>query len=300
MLVLAVAIGTVFVLAGDDDSPHDHVEADQTAEVVTGSTVNTSYSLEPVLSQARDDPAILALEDSEDWDVADPKTRRIVHGTIAGQLADVAVANIRISGEHFTKTATDYERQLDETIQGRLLESDVHANLTAVWSLYDGSDVRGITRVGETPPPNENVSSTTITVPSGFRSLDSRLEGPSAGESLTYRDVARAVAGELVEGYLPAAASQRALEGTGLQRILTLNRYVQFARLAGTEVWDVLDREHLERASADSQSANRTLVRTLAEDVLAEQLRAEFDDPETAARSISLETVAITVRTWQE
>ena len=118
--------------------------------------------------------------------------------------------------------------------------------------------------------------------------------------------VAGIVAQAVVEGYLPKRESQRALEGGGVDRDLTVYRYQRLADALGVEGSDREAFEtHLTREGANATAANRLLAGALAAQ-LAAYLEPASGPPATgphgdaaaAAASITTGSVTVTVRTW--
>jgi hypothetical protein len=297
LLVMAVAMSVILVGPESTDSPHDEKTADRGAELLATSTGNTTYSLEPVLRTAREDPEVREIQPMADSERDELDVNRHSHGTMAEQIATIAILNGRIDGEPFINADTDFERTLDERLRSMFGNAGMKANVTTVWRLYEGASVRGTGTFGNAPPPNRNVSATTLQVPSGFKPIDTPR--PSAGNGTPDFDaVGRRLAASVVHSLLPAQQSQRALESKGPDRLLTLYRYVELARIA-TDGSDILAQRDLQRTSADASAANEALIHELADVLATEHLAEDFDNPSNAVRALEPETVTITIRTWE-
>ena len=144
----------------------------------------------------------------------------------------------------------------------------------------------------------------TVTVSSGVD--EARGDAvDAAADNDSYEAVAEPVAEALVEAYLPPAASQRALESSGLDRQLTVERYVRMATLLeGTGPDDLREYDDegetvdlVDRVEGDAETANEQLVDALTSQ-LADDLEATYEDPETAAEAVSTAEVEVVVRVW--
>lgn len=285
LLLVAAAMGVLVAFTEQtEQADHNPADAEYTTQVITTATIPTTYHVETAIDEA-----------VPNHDYAREDLRRIAHGTIAAHVSAIAVANIQFDGDRLTTAAVEYEAQVDERLQAALVESSFETNVTAVWSPFDGAPVQGSVSVGQTPPPQVDVSATTTTVPSDIPAVD------TAGED--FETVAEELAMAIVEGYLPERASQRALERSGVERDLTVHRYRQFAEVVGVEADTHPMAAHLTPATANASGANARLVEAFVADDgygLAEMLRETFSDPEAAATALSTEEVTITVRTWEQ
>ena len=295
IVLIVAAAGVLVTFADGSEQRHEPLEADHTAQTVAASTLNTTYNVSA---------AVDALDEEYDYDspYEDDQLERVTHGPVAAQIADVAVANVEFSGERLSKEAVDYERVLDERLQTRLADVQFNTQVSAHWTPFGGADVRGTTTIGQTPPSDADVSTTTFSVSSGMP--DAREEAIDAVETDSdYHAVARAVADAVVAGYVPELESQRALESSGLDYLLTTYRYNRMATLLAGDTDEFERNDWLVPTEADSAAANAYLSDHLAAE-LEHQLEAldgdVYDSATEAAQHVSTDEVTIIVRTWTD
>ena len=308
LLLIAAAMAVLVTFATSGGSDHEPTEADYTAETVMASTMNVTYAPETALGEHYGGDV------SEETDYERADLRRVSHGPVIVQVADVAMTRVAFdrealgSGtgtERLSRAATEYHDRLDGKLQARLVNVSFRTHVAAVWEPIEGGPILGAAEVGPTPPVGEDVSATTITlssdVPAVREAAIAAVEEPD-----DFDVVAGIVAQAVVEGYLPERESQRALEGGGVDRDLTVYRYRRLADALGVEGSDREAFEtHLTREGANATAANRLLA-----GVLAAQLEAYLEpasgppatgphgDAAAAAASITTGSVTVTVRTW--
>lgn len=306
LLSAAMVVLVTFVETGERD--HDPMETEYTTETLLSSTMNTTYYPERALGEFHGGNVY----DETDYERRD--LRRVSHGPIVAQVADIAQTQTAVNPDVIrrgprteapSQAAEEYRARIDEKLQARLVNVSFETNVSAVWEPLDGGPIRGAAAVGGTPPAYEDVSATTITVPSDIPSV--RKEAIDAVEDPDdFGVVAEVVAEAVIEGYLPELESQRALEGGGVEGDLTAYRYLWMADTIdlGSEARDDLA-EYLEPGTANATAANELLI-----EELSAQLAAYFEpasgppesgplgDAKTAAASITTGQVTVTVRTW--
>ncbi|PSP38679.1 hypothetical protein BRC66_05320 [Halobacteriales archaeon QH_2_66_30] len=285
-MLIAAAMAVLVTFATSGGSDHEPTEADYTAETVVASTMNVTYAPETALGEHYGGDVY----EETDYERAD--LRRVSHGPVVTQVADVAMTRVAFdrealgSGtgtERLSRAATEYHDRLDGKLQARLVNVSFRTHVAAVWEPIEGGPILGAAEVGPTPPAGEDVSATTITLSSDVPAV---------------REAAIAAVEE--------PESQRALEGGGVDRDLTVYRYRRLADALGV---DGSDREafetYLTREGANATAANRLLA-----GVLAAQLEAYLEpasgppatgphgDAAAAAASITTGSVTVTVRTW--
>ncbi len=291
IVLIVAAMGVLVVFVEGDDRKHDPVESKQTAQTVTASTMNTTYNLSDAVAHLDEHYSYYSPYEGD-------QLERISHGPIGTQIADVAVANVAIAGETVSREGEDYEAVLDEQLQAALVASQFDTQISAYWTPLNGVDVEGVVEIGQTPPHDADVSTTTVTVASGFPNVDASVLGERNNET-DYRPVAKAVADATVEGYLPELESQRALESSGLDYLLTTYRYNRLATVLVGHSDDI--EQWLTPSEANASAANEYLSDHLAT-VLVDQLEMlhgdVYDNPEEALESVSVSEVTLTVRTW--
>lgn len=293
MLGLFTGVG---LQPGDPTAPED---ADRTAEMLGSTTITAEYQLDKTLEEAES----TAFEDVE-YDRSE--LRRGEHGPALGLVADAAVANVTFAAggdaARLSPAAAEYERAVDGAVRELVTGAKHETQVVAVWAPYTGADVRGTARAGPAPPEGVDVNSVTVTVSSGIDEARGDAVDAAAGGG-DYEAVAEPVAEAIVEAYLPPASSQRALESSGLDRQLTVERYVRMATLLeGTHPDDLREYDDegvdlVDRVEGDAGTANERLVAALTAQ-LADDLEATYEDPETAAEAVSTAEVEVVVRVW--
>lgn len=292
ILVIVAAMGVLVVFAETDEREHDPTEAEYAAQTVAGSTVSTTYTLAPAL----DDYFRAHRGVTNPYE--DEELERVSHGPIATQVADLAVGMVAIDGEQLSAGATDYERALEETLWTRLRGSQFELSIGAHWQPVEGVSLKGTTVLGETPPRSADVSTTTLTVPSGLPDTRQRaveaVDGPD-----DYASVARTVANTTIAGLFPSLETQRALERAGSDYHRTRYRYERLAAILDGD-WAVFERQDwLSPSTADVAAANAYLSHRLAT-LVEPQLADSYENAHDAARAVSTETVTLTIRTWTD
>lgn len=285
VLFVGIAVSALTAIPLQEEDGYDPHQADYTAETVGASTINVSYSVTIPTTDS----------DSEGFE----NNERVSHGSIASQVGDAAVANSRFDdGTTLTSTESVFEEALDERVQAALIESSFRTNVTARWEPFANASVSGRASVGQSPPATEDVSASTLSVSSGMESV--RGEALAAvRDGGEYKIIANRLADAVIEGYLPAVESKRALESNGIERTLTRHRYEQMATaIDGVGPDEERVSGNLEPSSVDTEQVNQYLAENLASQFEAE-LSANFDSPEAAARAIAVGEVTVTVRTWE-
>lgn len=301
LLFVAAAVAVLSGYPLEHGDEHEPVTADRTAAVVGSSTVNVSYTVEPVLDSARSELGADRMSVERATQVpTDGRLRRITHGSIAELAGAAAVANLTRTGgesERLTATGERYAGALDERVQSRLVGSQFETRITAVWRPYEGAPLGGSVTVGADPPPHESVSVAEFTLPSGIEPV--RKQAIDAAESGGYVAVAKTAASAIIRGYLPEKRSRYALEAGGVRRMLALYRYERMATIIeGASPEAAVFEESLRRNHADPRAANEYLTAELAGELAAE-MEARYDTPLAAARALSVGEVIIAVSTWE-
>ncbi|WP_227355314.1 DUF7284 family protein [Haladaptatus salinisoli] len=264
-LCLLLVSASAFVLAGAEpsrDAP-DARTAESTADVLATSTARVNYTIP---SESR-------------------SLRRTTHDTLAGLLADAAVANATVRDVELARTSDDFERAVARRVRGRLSDS-TNVQVVARWEPYRNAHLRGRFVVGGSPPPKSTVHAAVVSVPSGLPTV--REEAVDAARRRGYRGVARVVAAGAVSGLAPPRATELALDDRNRVATIVAARFRRFLWLydgGSTQFGDdgVQTRGELVRAT------------TLA---IEDELRATYETPRAAARSVSAGRVELVVRTW--
>ncbi|WP_440772656.1 DUF7284 family protein [Natronorubrum sp. DTA28] len=305
-----------YLHAADDD--RDETRADRTVETLAAVTLSVEYDLEGV------DPV----------DERDGNYTRTDYGSATGLLADAAVTNLHIDGERILPYGDDFEDAVDASTASALLGANHEFYVVAEWEPYDGAAINGTATAGERPPPNEDVSSRTITASSDLPAVEEADLSTESGEPNDALETAGAAIGAaIIEGYLPPESTQRTLESQGLSRELTVYHYERLVaplEYEFSEETDSDDENPLNRSEADALEANERvlygsdggsepdtnasgLADWIASDLeiaFADELEtidedsdddAERDEAISAllADEVSTDDVTITVQTWQ-
>lgn len=287
LLALGVAVLVLSSVGAPDPDQPDPFEPDRTAAVLGTATVDVSYSVEPVLDAAAESSE--EIDDREEY-----RSERLAHASIATHVKTAAFANLSVGGEPLTATGQRYESAIDTRVQTLLANTQFETSVTARWAPYPDASVGGTATVGPEPPPNVNLRTARLTVPSGVvAASEQAIKATDDGGG--YGAVAAVVAEATVDSYLPVVESKHALERDDSTTALTRYRYERFARILGAadqeSVWGDI-------GQSDADDANAHLAAALADRVV-EELRRSFDSPEAAARSVSTGEVTILVRTWE-
>lgn len=295
LMMIVAAMGVLVTFVNATEPNHESIVTDYTAETIAASTMNTSYSLEPALQTHYENHVGTGGADTHPYDAED--LRRVSHGPIASHIAAIVMTKAAFDGQQLSRAADEYQRVVDEAVQANLVESSFQTHIQAFWTPVENTSVRGDIELGQTPPPRADVSTTTVTVPSGMRSV--RAAAIDAVEDHDDFDVvAEIVASAVIEGYVPELESQRALEGSGVEFDLTVYRYTRLATVIHGADFDTVDgKGWLAPPTADAAAANEYLSDKLAEQLEA-NLRGAYDTAQQAARAVSTGHVTITIRTW--
>lgn len=292
LLLIVSAMGVLVVFAGSTPVEHEPVDTEYTAQTVAASTMNTSYTV----STAVDEHYQNHRSDSNPYN--ESALERVSHGPIATEVAAIAVASATIDGETLSKEAVEYEAAVDEQLQTRFVGSRFDVSVSVYWTPFEGAAMAGETTLGRQPPPDADVSTTTITVASGLP--EARSDAVAAVDSDgDYEAVAQTVANATVAGYFPELATQQALERTGVDSHLTRYRYKRFATVLDGDA--TLFDDWLAASTADAGAANEHLSDRLAAEFETQLETLDGDSYETAteaAQAVSTGTVTITIRTW--
>jgi hypothetical protein len=206
---------------------------------------------------------------------------RVRHGSLAGLLAEAAVASVTVDGTRISPYAEGFVAAVGEAAHPAL---DGRTQITATWAPYPGSHLRGCVTVGPSPPSDARVHAATLTVDSGFPAArDPALDDASIG----YGRVARVVARQAVEGLFPPRRIRVARDGGTVDAAVARTRFERAAAAYGSEAT-------LEEGVTPATDGLTAAVskRTEAE------LRDRYETPRAAASSVRTGRVTVAVRTW--
>jgi hypothetical protein len=281
LLLVGAAVATLTVPMGSHPGA-DVDGADETADVLATTTADVRYTLAPGARQARSEVVTFPR-------TGGPQFERTAHGTLASHLASAAVGNLTMNGVPVTHTRDDFERTVADATRNATRTRDHRTQVRAVWEPYDGAPLRGVVRIGPTPPPSADVHAATLTVNSGMPATRDRVRA-TANSTGNMSAVGEVVATSTVEGLFPPDETRRALLGDYPVAQLVTYRYERFGRLVETNVTAQV-------VANDATAANARLADSLGER-LAADMRTRFESPGAAAANVSVDTVRLTVRTW--
>lgn len=297
-LVLVVAsIGVFVAYMNTEKADHDPTRAAHTAETLGVSTLNVTYSLEPVLeTDSEHVPAV----DDDDAPYDAEALERSTHGSTMGHVSRAALVDTRFAPGQGEKPPLAVGEGYAETLEERLLVSLVGANfasnVTAVWEPFEGASIRGTATFGQPIPREAQRSVVRTTVPSELPparedALDAVGTGNAGGG---YGAVAEVVAEATIEGAL--GDTQRELETDGVERAVIVSRYLRFAdAVEGVSRGDFDG--YLDRSSADADTLTDILVDGLTAQLVSE-LAGSFETPQRAAGAVSTGEVTVSITTW--
>ena len=309
LLLVSAAVGVLGVfLAGEDDPAVDPETPDHAVSLLGSTTISVEYDFDSLIEREPD-----AFDDPAQYP-ADERTR-ITHGPTAALLADATLSNTTADEGRLTHSGGDFETALEGPLIDELEPIDEQVAITTHWTPYEGAPLEAQTMVGPTPPPTADVSSVTMTVPSGMTTDPETAHGQAASSPTseaphtstattaaststptTYDEVATLVATTIVTTHFEPTETEIALERGGLDRDRTLYQYTQFvATVDGIDERDL--EEPLAQPTSDAERANEKLIEAMATD-LESDLRDAFESPEDAKKALEMDEVTITVQVW--
>lgn len=199
---------------------------------------------------------------------------RAAHRTAFGHLAAAAVTNATVGDD--AVSASSYPSEVQTTVENDL---DDRTTVTATWEPYPNASLSGGLVVGERPPSDAAVGSTTATVDIGLESV--------TGDS--FERLSRSLADAVIEWLFPPSQLRPALVDARSAGE-TAERYRHVAAAVDASIEEEL-------TDANPHALNDELSSALASKLEAE-LREDFDTPESAAEHVSTE-VKIVVRRWE-
>lgn len=275
-VLFVVLVGVAVVIlsgAGPGGSdPPDRV-ADETADVLATSTTAVTYERWGRIPV-------------ENGDSRSVNVDRVASGTYAELLAAALLADPQLGGRALTGGSNDLDEAVVNATQRAFPARDARVQVRAVWRPYPGSILGRAVTMGETPPPNADVSVATVTVPSGLPNATHDY----AANAASYDRIATVIAESVVDGLFPPRQMKDAMASEGPDRAIAASRY-----RAASETLDVDVGEPLR--SGNVRSANRLLADEL-ETRLVTDLEETFESPEAAARAVSVHRVRVVVRAW--
>jgi hypothetical protein len=273
LFVVLVGVAVV-VLSGATPGGGDPPRrvADETADVLSTSTTDVTYERWGDVTPDEDGGSVTV--------------DRTASGTYAELLAAALLADPELGSRSLTGGGNDLNESVVNATQRAFPVRDARIQVRAVWQPYPGSELGQSVTMGESPPPNADVTVATVTVPSGLPNATSDY----AENAASFDRIAAVMADSIVRGLFPPGQMDDAMSSEGPDRAIAASRY----RAAG-DTLDVDVSGPLE--SGNVRTANRLLSGKLDERLVTD-LAEEFDSPEAAARAVSVHRVRIVVRAW--
>jgi len=277
-LLLISASVTLLVISLDTEQDTDQSEfdeADQLVETLNALKLSTNVSVRNTLS----------------GDVVYTYPRE---GTAVALLAEAAISESEINGVQYM--STNYARGIRGKILNYLSQTGTNAQIRAVWEPSEHAPVRGEVIIGPEPPADEDISTATLTVPSGLRGADSvDLEYYAATANNPPDDAV--IAAHIIQGYFPPLHSQYLLEQDSSSREDIEYRYKRAAHLmyrygnaTGADA-SAVDEQFQSDGNPRALILNNILITMLKKDIQLDSATQRGDiDPDL--------TVDIKVRTW--
>jgi hypothetical protein len=271
VLLVGVAVVTLSGATPNGADPPRRV-ADETADVLATSTTEVSYRRWGDLSP-----------DSGGTSVT---VDREASGTYAELLAAALLADPELGNESLTGGGNDLDEAVINATQRAFPARHAHVQVRVVWRPYPRSVLGRTITMGESPPPDADLSVATATVPAG---LPNATDDYPAGVA-SYDRIAGVIARSVVDGLFPPGQMDDAMASEGPDRAIAAARYRAASDTLAVDVGDPL-------RTGDVRSANRLLAGKL-ETRLARDLASGFDSPGAAAHAVTVHRVRVVVRAW--
>jgi len=306
LFFITASIAVIGVYMADQGGGQVNSQTDsRTAETLSSTTQTVHYSLWDVRSDPNFNPN--NVDRSQDGVTYE----RSSHGTTASLLADSAMMNVQFS-QSFTNgskhgvihsAGPSFYKAVDSGLRNTITGMNKNTQIIVVWEPYEEAGMSSRQKYGPSPSPDEDISSTTMTVDSGVPPVD---EGELERDYRTDDDfeaVSDRIAARIVEGYFPVGPSQSAIEDQGLTRELTVYRYQRFGSFVGVDYnpGAIIAAGPLTRRGADASEANRDLERGLSNQIRGDlNSTSSYEDISANELSdrVSTGNVKIIVRTW--
>ncbi|RLM59554.1 hypothetical protein DVK02_02095 [Halobellus sp. Atlit-31R] len=283
LLVSAAVVGLVTV---EQSPPAGPDRADAVADALATTTAQVDYSLAP---------GVRGLEDADHRDADggsispdSPELDRITHGSLAGLLARAATSTSGVAAagrdsdpraSPLTQARTDFRRGVRDAVRAR---TGATVRVDAVWQPYPRAPVGGAVGVGPEPPADD-IHAATLTIPTGVESV-------AASEASDFETLGTAVAERTVRVLVPPGRARVTLRSEDPAAALVRHRYARLDAKTNASLAEPL-------ATEDTDAANARVADALAPRMTAD-LRRRYDTPEAAAKSVSVSSVRLVVRTW--
>jgi len=274
-VVFVVLVGVaVVILAGATPSEGDPPRrvADETADVLSTSTTDVVYERWGDLTPDEDGGAV--------------NVDRTASGTYAELLAAALLADSKLGSRSLTGGGNDLDVAVVNATQRAFPARDARIQVRAVWRPFPGSELGRSVTMGESPPPNVDVSVATVTVPSGLPNATHDY----AENAESFDRIAAVMADSIVGGLFPPGQMDDAMSSEGPDRAVAASRYRSASETLDADVGGPLQ-------SGNVRAANRLLAAKL-EERLVTDLAEEYDSPAVAARAVSVDRIRVVVRAW--
>jgi hypothetical protein len=259
LLLVSAAVGTLVLTTPLQDS---ETGAGETAELLASTTLSVEYDLRG--------------------------ERRQAHGTAGTLLARAAVANASTDGLALSPASDSFRDTVRRAVRQRLAAPN-RTQVLARWRPYRGAALNGTVTVGQSPPPETDVHSATVTVPVSIPASHTPAMEATTGQR-GYDAVAAAVAAAVADGLLPDDRVDASAFRESPTAVSSAHRYRAFAATTGADVGGPL-------ATGAIGTAHDRVVDSLTA-TFARDMRERFQTPAATADTVRTGTVRLTVRRW--
>lgn len=260
---LLLISAAVFVLALPITDPQPDRGADETATVLSTTTVDLAYTL----SAER-------LRTGREVTGERSRTR---HGTLAGLAGRAALASLVVDGEPVAPEAAAFRAEVTAKLAA---VTPARTFVTVHWEPYREAAVSGRVEAGPEPPSGADVQAATRRVPLTALSVDP--------VGATFETVATAVAASVVTALVPESAGERPMADP----LLVASIVHRYETLAG----DIDAREAY--LDGEMELLVRAATTGLANRIEAD-LRERFASPAAAADAVTAGYAWLTVERWE-
>ncbi len=267
----SVMLLAVFLTEEEAKDDHDQFEAQQLGEELDRTEVTLDYEEYNVYG---DEPA---------WN--QQESGNYLHLLMVGTVKSIAIDDESL-------LTTTLPERLEAKLLNFLTQSETDAYIHSQWLLVP-DHLEGKMTVGDPPPPDTDVSSTTIQYPVPYGAPN------QSDEQLTAADKEAEIVEYVVEMFYPPDGTQRELENAGRNRERLEYRYkhktnVLYGKTVNAGARDVVDEEFNRATGTNVNILNEQLESLLLEAIdneITDEERAELEDHE-------YNHVEITIETW--
>lgn len=230
LLLVSASVVVVVSFYNPSRPPAEPDAAEQTAEMLSATTLRVDYTLEPVRNDDDFAAGTGTVTEFVGGGIQDDELNRTAHGPVTDLVASAAVtraevdANLGGVDRRFSLAAEEFVDEMEGDVRDILTRSETNAHLVAIWRPYEGSALEGRAAVGPEPPAGVDVSLVRMTVDNRFPTVsDDEIEARYDSEGLS--GVANLTAEAMVRGYFDPQDEQLALERGGFEAAYAAYRY---------------------------------------------------------------------------